>query len=85
VLGRGLQALPREQYVLSTKVGRYGQETFDFSAERVTASVRESLERLQVGVGGWVGGALRGSSNTGVVRGLQLIVCAPVGCVRACN
>lgn len=49
VLGRGLQALPREQYVLSTKVGRYGQETFDFSAERVTASVRGSLERLQVG------------------------------------
>ena len=30
------------------QVGRYGQETFDFSAERVTASVSESLRRLQV-------------------------------------
>ncbi len=30
------------------KVGRYGADTFDFSAERVTKSVHESLERLQV-------------------------------------
>jgi L-galactose dehydrogenase len=29
-------------------VGRYGPELFDFSAERVTASVGESLARLQV-------------------------------------
>jgi L-galactose dehydrogenase len=28
-------------------VGRYGPTTFDFSAERVVASVRESLARLQ--------------------------------------
>lgn len=29
-------------------MGRYGPESFDFSAERVTASVRESLARLQL-------------------------------------
>ncbi len=32
----------------SRQVGRYGPESFDFSADRVTASVSESLERLQV-------------------------------------
>lgn len=47
VLGKALQQLPREQVILATKVGRYGAETFDFSAERVTASVHESLARLQ--------------------------------------
>ena len=30
------------------QVGRYGPEEFDFSRERVTASVSESLQRLQV-------------------------------------
>ena len=30
------------------QVGRYGETTFDFSAARVTASVHESLQRLQV-------------------------------------
>lgn len=29
------------------QVGRYGEDVFDFSAERVTASVSESLQRLQ--------------------------------------
>ncbi|KAI8471857.1 MAG: L-galactose dehydrogenase [Monoraphidium minutum] len=48
VLGKGLKDLPRDQIVVSTKVGRYGQELFDFSAERVTSSVSESLARLQV-------------------------------------
>lgn len=49
VLGRALQGLPRNKVVLSTKVGRYGpeQQHFDFSAARVTASVQESLQRLQ--------------------------------------
>lgn len=32
---------------LCLQVGRYGPTTFDFSAERVVASVRESLARLQ--------------------------------------
>mmetsp|Transcript_34547 Transcript_34547/g.88384 ORF Transcript_34547/g.88384 Transcript_34547/m.88384 type:complete len:364 (-) Transcript_34547:263-1354(-) len=48
VLGRALKDIPREKVVLSTKVGRYGQEEFDFSAARVTASVTESLQRLNV-------------------------------------
>lgn len=30
------------------QVGRYGPEEFDFSRDRVTASVSESLKRLQV-------------------------------------
>ncbi|GAB4819507.1 hypothetical protein N2152v2_006553 [Parachlorella kessleri] len=48
VLGKGLAKLPRDQIVVATKVGRYGSDVFDFSAERVTASVRESLGRLQL-------------------------------------
>ncbi len=48
VLGKALKDLPRDQIIVSTKVGRYGAETFDFSAERVTASVHESLQRLQI-------------------------------------
>lgn len=34
--------------MIATKVGRYGADTFDFSAARVTASVEESLQRLGV-------------------------------------
>ncbi|RWR74046.1 L-galactose dehydrogenase [Cinnamomum micranthum f. kanehirae] len=47
VLGKALLALgaPREEFVVSTKCGRY-VEGFDFSAERVTKSIDESLERL---------------------------------------
>jgi L-galactose dehydrogenase len=48
VLGRALKGLPRDSYLLATKVGRYGAGRFDFSAERVTRSVDESLERLGV-------------------------------------
>eukprot|EP00877_Chromochloris_zofingiensis_P005271 jgi/Chrzof1/14745/Cz09g14110.t1 len=48
VLGKALASLPRDQIIVSTKVGRYGPEQFDFSAERVTASVHESLQRLQI-------------------------------------
>ncbi|KAG2486767.1 hypothetical protein HYH03_014566 [Edaphochlamys debaryana] len=48
VLGQGLNDLPRSEIVVCTKVGRYGNTDFDFSAARVTASVKESLERLQV-------------------------------------
>lgn len=49
VLGKGLKALgvPRDHYIVSTKCGRY-KEGFDFSAERVTRSIDESLERLQL-------------------------------------
>ena len=48
VLGKALQDVPRDKYVLATKVGRYGEEAFDFRAERVTKSVDESLARLGV-------------------------------------
>lgn len=49
VLGKALKAVgvPRNEYIVSTKCGRY-QEGFDFSAERVTRSIDESLERLQM-------------------------------------
>jgi L-galactose dehydrogenase len=48
VLGKALATIARERFYLATKVGRYGQDEFDFSASRVTASVDESLRRLQV-------------------------------------
>lgn len=50
VLGKALRKIPREKYLLATKVARYGyqQEDFDFSAGRVTKSVDESLKRLGV-------------------------------------
>lgn len=48
VLGLALRGLPRDQIIVATKVGRYGPETFDFSADRVTRSVHESLKRLQL-------------------------------------
>jgi L-galactose dehydrogenase len=37
----------RERVVLATKCGRYDFDGFDFSAKRVTASIDESLRRLQ--------------------------------------
>lgn len=46
ILGKALKGIPRDRYYLATKVGRYGAEEFDFSASRVTASVDESLTRL---------------------------------------
>ncbi|CEK16388.1 predicted oxidoreductase, aryl-alcohol dehydrogenase like protein [Chthonomonas calidirosea] len=48
VLGRALRTIPRESYILATKVGRYDRDQFDFSADRVTRSVEESLQRLGV-------------------------------------
>ncbi len=50
VLGKALREIPREKYLLATKVARYGykEADFDFSAERVTRSVDESLARLGV-------------------------------------
>jgi L-galactose dehydrogenase len=37
----------RERVILATKCGRYGMDEFDFSGKRVTASMDESLRRLQ--------------------------------------
>ncbi len=50
VLGKALREIPREKYLLATKVARYGykEKDFDFSAERVTRSVDESLARLGI-------------------------------------
>ncbi len=51
VLGKALRNIPREKYFLSTKVGRYGKDgknTWDYSAQRVTDSVYESMERLGI-------------------------------------
>lgn len=47
-LGKALVGLPRQEIVVASKVGRYDQNRFDFSAERVKASVNESLERLKL-------------------------------------
>ena len=48
LLGVALRDVPRDSYVLSTKLGRYSGEHFDFSARRVAESVDISLERLGV-------------------------------------
>jgi len=50
ILGKALREIPREQFYLATKVGRYGtgEKGLDFSARRVTQSVDESLRRLRV-------------------------------------
>lgn len=48
VLGKALEGVPRDRYILSTKAGRYDHELFDFSAERITRSVEESMRRLKV-------------------------------------
>jgi L-galactose dehydrogenase len=47
-LGSALVGVPRDSYYLSTKLGRYGLDDFDFSASRVRSSVEESLKRLQL-------------------------------------
>ena len=48
MLGICLQRLPRDQIVVATTVGRYGNGVFDFSAERIATSIKESLSRLQL-------------------------------------
>jgi len=51
VLGKALKEIERSRYYLSTKVGRYGENgvnIWDYSAKRVTDSVYESMERLNI-------------------------------------
>ena len=51
VLGEALKNIPRDQYFLSTKVGRYGKDgvnTWDYSAQRAKESVYESMDRLHI-------------------------------------
>lgn len=45
-LGEALSGL-REKIILCTKCGRYGVDSFDFSAGRITRSIDESLGRLK--------------------------------------
>ena len=48
VLGRALKGVPRDRYILATKVGQYDDGVFDFSAGRVARSLDESCARLGV-------------------------------------
>src|ERR1700729_2548625 len=48
LLGVALRGVPRDQYLLGTKLGRYDAAHFDFSARRVVESVDVSLHRLGV-------------------------------------
>ena len=47
LLGVTLQDIPRDKYILGTKLGRYDLAHFDFSAKRVEESVDVSLHRLR--------------------------------------
>ena len=46
LLGISLRDVPRDSYLLGTKLGRYDLEHFDFSAKRVRESIDVSLHRL---------------------------------------
>jgi len=48
LLGVALRGVPRDSYILGTKLGRYSGTHFDFSARRVVESVDISLERMRV-------------------------------------
>lgn len=51
VLGKALKGIDRSKYILSTKVGRYGENgvnCWDYSAKKATESVFESMKRLNV-------------------------------------
>src|SRR5947209_16409839 len=47
LLGVALRGVPRDKYILGTKLGRYAGAHFDFSAKRVVESVDISLERMK--------------------------------------
>ncbi len=46
MLGLGLKGIPREKYLLGSKLGRYSDVHFDFSPKRVEESIHVSLQRL---------------------------------------
>ncbi len=46
MLGLGLKGIPRDKYLLGSKLGRYSDRHFDFSAKRVEESVHISLQRM---------------------------------------
>src|SRR5437660_9217995 len=47
LLGIALKGVPRDRYILGTKLGRYDANHFDFSAKRVEESVDVSLHRMR--------------------------------------
>jgi L-galactose dehydrogenase len=47
LLGVALEGVPRDSYILGSKLGRYDVGHFDFSAKRVVESVDVSLKRLR--------------------------------------
>ncbi len=48
LLGLTLRDVPRDRYLIGTKLGRYDLTHFDFSAKRVAESVDVSLHRLGI-------------------------------------
>ncbi len=48
LLGLALRGIPRDSYILGSKLGRYAGTHFDFSARRVVESVDISLQRMGV-------------------------------------
>jgi len=48
LLGIALRNVPRKEYILGTKLGRYDAHHFDFSARRVAESIDVSLHRMGV-------------------------------------
>jgi L-galactose dehydrogenase len=48
LLGIALRGIPRDRYLLGSKLGRYDAAHFDFSARRVVESVDVSLHRMGV-------------------------------------
>jgi len=54
VLGRALKGIPRDQYYLSTKVGKltnpgaYGEDSFDYSRAAIRSSLDQSARRLSI-------------------------------------
>lgn len=48
LLGVALRDVPRDSYLLGTKLGRYDANHFDFSARRVVESIDVSLHRMGV-------------------------------------
>src|SRR5918993_2776221 len=48
MLGIALRGVPRDRYLLGSKLGRYDRAHFDFSARRVRESVDVSLHRMGV-------------------------------------
>ncbi|MGN8645949.1 aldo/keto reductase [Gracilibacillus sp. HCP3S3_G5_1] len=47
VLGKAVKGIPRDKFILSTKAGRYGENSFNFSKQRIISSLEENMERLK--------------------------------------